>query len=73
MDLGSYHQANTLPNVDNDLCRACRRCPARRACRIGALVQIDPGEPPFMDVARCYGCRACLAACPFGAIQVIQV
>ncbi|HFD40593.1 MAG TPA: hypothetical protein ENJ31_12190, partial [Anaerolineae bacterium] len=25
-------------------------------------------EPPFIDASRCYGCHACIPACPFGAI-----
>jgi electron transport protein HydN len=70
MDLGIYHQANFLPRVDPVLCHACQQCKARRLCPVGALVQIDTGEPPFVDNARCYGCRSCLSACPFGAIRI---
>ena len=35
-----------------------------------AILQIDPGEPPFIDASRCYGCRACIPACPHGAITL---
>ncbi|RME40014.1 MAG: hypothetical protein D6793_00260 [Thermoflexia bacterium] len=58
-----------IPRVDDRACRACRRCPAREACRSKALRVLDPGDPPWVDGARCYGCLACVVACPFGAIQ----
>lgn len=63
-------QARVVPRVLEERCRACRKCPARRACRTKALVQLDIGEAPFVDAALCYGCHACLPACPFGAIRV---
>jgi Fe-S-cluster-containing hydrogenase component 2 len=60
--------AQSVAWVDASLCLACRYCDARHACTIKALMQIDPGEPPFVDVHRCMGCMDCVAACPFGAI-----
>ena len=36
-------------------------------------MRLDPDEPPFIDVGRCYDCRQCIPACPFGAITVDQV
>lgn len=54
--------------IDNDRCRACRRCPAADACKVRAIVHLDPDEPPFLDVSRCYDCRRCIPACPFEAI-----
>ncbi len=68
LDLGSRPGNAGGLRVDEALCRACRRCLARQACKVRAIVQIDPGEPPFVDGARCYGCRVCMPACPFGAI-----
>ncbi|MGQ9521653.1 MAG: ATP-binding protein [Anaerolineae bacterium] len=59
-----------IPQVAVDLCRACRRCHAREVCRSKALRAVDPGEPPWVDGNRCYGCLACVPACPFGAIQI---
>ena len=56
--------------MDDDKCQACRKCAARKVCRVKALVAIDPGEPPFVDASRCYGCLICLPACPFEAIVV---
>jgi Fe-S-cluster-containing hydrogenase component 2 len=49
-------------------CRSCRRCLAAQVCKVQALVRLDRDEPPFLDVHRCYDCRLCVVACPFGAI-----
>jgi len=54
--------------IDEDLCRACRRCLAARACKVRAITQIDPDEPPYIDLQRCYDCRLCIPACPFDAV-----
>ncbi len=59
-----------MPSIDETVCRACPQCLARRVCRTRAITVYDPGEPPFIDSARCYGCRICLPACPFGAIVI---
>jgi MinD superfamily P-loop ATPase len=61
-------QVTSIPRVDDDLCQACHRCPARKVCRTKAILQIDPGEPPFIDPNLCFGCRVCIPACPSGAI-----
>ena len=61
-------QIQDVPQVVDDLCLACRRCVARSACRSKAILQIEPGEPPFIDANLCYGCHACIPACPQGAI-----
>jgi Fe-S-cluster-containing hydrogenase component 2 len=61
-------QARVVPRVLDELCRSCRRCVARGACKTKALVQIDPGEAPMVNGATCYGCHKCVPACPFGAI-----
>lgn len=61
-------QVNSIPQIDDALCRACRKCEARSVCRSKAIVQIDPGESPVIDPSKCYGCNVCLTACPFGAI-----
>ena len=63
-------QASTIPYIVDELCLACRKCQARDVCRTKAILQIDRGEPPFIDASRCYGCRACIPACPAGAIVV---
>ncbi len=61
-------QLAAIPYVVDELCQACRNCLAREVCRSKAILQIDKGEPPFIDPSRCYGCRACIPACPSGAI-----
>jgi len=34
-------------------------------------MRIDLDEPPYIDIERCYDCRLCIPACPFGALQVV--
>ncbi len=63
-------QARVIPRVVEDKCQACRKCAARQDCRTKALLQIDPGEAPFVEPALCYGCHKCVRACPFEAIVV---
>jgi MinD superfamily P-loop ATPase len=63
-------QVTAVPHIVDARCRACRKCLAREVCRSKAILQIDPGEPPFIDPNRCYGCRACIPACPQGAISL---
>jgi MinD superfamily P-loop ATPase len=57
-----------VPRVDDEQCQVCRKCAARKACRVKAIVATDPGEAPFVDGSACYGCLVCLPACPFGAV-----
>jgi dihydromethanopterin reductase (acceptor) len=61
-------QVSSIPQVVDDRCLACRKCLARKVCRSKAILQMDPGEPPFIDASLCYGCRVCIPACPHGAI-----
>jgi Fe-S-cluster-containing hydrogenase component 2 len=56
------------PEVDWYSCQACEPCEARIVCRTRALVRIDPGEPMFVELARCNGCSKCVIACPYDAI-----
>lgn len=61
-------QATAIPHIVDERCWACRKCLARSLCRSKAILQIDLGEPPFIDPGRCYGCHACIPACPAEAI-----
>lgn len=70
-DLGKA-PAGAVPHVVVELCNACRKCLARSVCRTKAILQIDPGEPPFIDGNLCYGCLACIPVCPQGAIVLNQ-
>jgi MinD superfamily P-loop ATPase len=63
-------QVTSVPHVVDDLCHVCRKCLARQACRSKAILQLDRDEPPFIDANLCYGCRACIPACPWGAITL---
>ena len=56
--------------IDDELCRACSRCLAAKACKVRAIVRLDPGDSPFLDTSRCYECRLCILACPFDAVRV---
>ena len=61
-------QVNAVPHVVDSVCQSCRKCVARSVCRSKAILQIDAGEPPFIDGNLCYGCHVCIPACPQGAI-----
>jgi Fe-S-cluster-containing hydrogenase component 2 len=58
--------------IDDQHCQACRKCLAGEVCKVKALVHLDPDEPPFIDISRCYDCRLCVSLCPFGAISVAR-
>ena len=58
--------------VDENICRACGKCLAGEACRGNAFIRLERGESPFLDMSRCWGCRICMTACPFGAVVVHQ-
>ncbi len=62
-------QTQAVPYVEVGSCHNCSRCAARAVCRSNALIRLDPGEPPFVDANRCYGCNLCVTACPFEAIR----
>jgi TPP-dependent indolepyruvate ferredoxin oxidoreductase alpha subunit len=54
--------------IDDARCHVCGKCLAKTVCRGNAIRIIDRGEPPFLDMSRCWGCLICLDACPFGAV-----
>ncbi|RJT42241.1 4Fe-4S dicluster domain-containing protein [Rahnella woolbedingensis] len=51
------------------MCRQCDDAPCARVCPHDAIVQGKHG----LDViqSRCIGCKSCVVACPFGAINVV--
>lgn len=63
---------SVLLHINPALCQSCMRCTAIRACRTKAIVQMDPGEIPYLEDNRCHSCWACLPACPYGAIQKLN-
>ncbi len=63
---------SVLLHIDPHLCQACQRCTAAKACRTKAIVQIDPGETPYLETERWRDCWACIPACPHGAVKKIN-
>lgn len=49
-------------------CRHCEDAPCANACAIGAITEQD--GKIMINEATCIGCKACLVACPFGAIDL---
>jgi len=49
-------------------CYHCKKPLCADACPIGAI-QIRPDGIVFINKADCAGCKACIPACPWGALQ----
>ncbi|XTZ38243.1 4Fe-4S dicluster domain-containing protein [Salmonella enterica] len=52
-------------------CHHCEDAPCARACPMGAIVRNDIGV--IVEQSRCIGCKSCMIACPFGAMQVTLI
>ena len=52
-------------------CRQCEDAPCAAACPTGAAA--SDGQAVVVAAERCVGCKACLAACPVGAMQVARL
>lgn len=50
-------------------CHHCEDAPCRNVCQMSAISRVDGRT--VVDVTRCVGCRLCLLACPFGAIEFV--
>ena len=59
--------------IDWDHCLACDPCEARSVCKTRALVQVDDGEPPYIEYDRCTLCGICVEACCCEAISIKKV
>jgi MinD superfamily P-loop ATPase len=59
-----------IPVLDWDVCESCTPCQAKSVCKTRAIVQIDVGEPPYIELSRCSNCAACILACCCGAIRM---
>jgi len=46
-------------------CQHCTDAPCRRVCPVNATFQRDDGVI-LIDFDRCFGCRSCIQACPYG-------
>ncbi len=53
------------------LCRQCDDAPCQRACPSGAITY--GADSVLVNQSRCVGCKSCVVACPFGAMNVVTV
>ncbi|MCC5466343.1 4Fe-4S dicluster domain-containing protein [Pelosinus baikalensis] len=50
-------------------CHQCEDAPCAKACAAQAIVQQDQSVQVIQG--RCIGCKACLMACPYGAMDLV--
>jgi anaerobic dimethyl sulfoxide reductase subunit B (iron-sulfur subunit) len=60
------------PRYEPIYCHHCADAPCRDVCPVEAIT-IGPGGAVLLDAESCTGCRECLEACPFGALQFDEV
>ncbi len=53
------------------MCRHCEDAPCLNACPSGAIVYRQNSVQ--VEQERCLGCKTCVVACPFGAMEVVTV
>jgi len=76
-DAHQGHAANIFVHVDLDLrriftvtCRQCEVAMCMKVCPSGALSRDAETHAVVVDKDRCMGCGMCVAACPFGSVQL---
>lgn len=52
-------------------CRHCEDAPCAASCPAGAIRRKDGAL--VVEEARCVGCKTCMLACPFGAVELVPV
>lgn len=52
-------------------CHHCEDAPCANVCPVGAIGRANGAV--LVEQARCIGCKSCMIACPFGAMQVMRV
>ncbi|HBI6864898.1 TPA: 4Fe-4S dicluster domain-containing protein [Enterobacter cloacae] len=52
-------------------CHQCEDAPCANVCPTGAIRRTAGAW--LVDQARCIGCKSCMVACPFGAMQIRYV
>lgn len=52
-------------------CRHCDNSPCLNSCTAGAILR-DEGKI-LIDEDKCIGCKNCMMACPFGAIELVPL
>ena len=57
-----------VPDFIPIYCHHCADAPCGKACPVDAISRNDRGIV-LIDNALCIGCKACVPACPFGAMQ----
>lgn len=49
-------------------CHHCEDAPCANICPVGAISRVNGAV--YVEQALCIGCKSCMLACPFGAMQV---
>ncbi len=53
------------------LCRHCDDAPCAKACPANAIIFSHDSIQVLQE--RCLGCKTCVAACPYGAMTMVQI
>jgi formate dehydrogenase iron-sulfur subunit len=56
----------------SDVCKHCVQAPCLEVCPTGAIIRTE-FDTVVIQSDVCNGCRACIAACPFGVIEINPV
>ncbi|CAG35209.1 4Fe-4S dicluster domain-containing protein [Desulfotalea psychrophila] len=66
LHLVRYHEAYVPVQ-----CRHCEDAPCANVCQVEAISQRD--GVIFVDEEKCMGCKTCMLACPFGAMELVPL